>query len=117
MRSLEQIEAGAIRCANALFARGVPIGSSIGVWLGDGDAKRAALGACVRLHAVAITTDRLDGAVALIHERRDAGRVAEMRRELPSLRVALSVDDGSGADLTEAGSEDFESALAGAAAH
>jgi hypothetical protein len=113
-RSAEQIEAGAIRCANALVARGVPSGASIGVWLGEGDAKQATLRACERLGAAAITTDALAGAVALVHERRDAARVAAARRTLPRLRVVLSVDDGSDADLTAAGSEDFESALAGA---
>jgi len=72
------------------------------------------LRACERLRAAAITTDALAGAVALVHERRDASRVAAARRTLPSLRVVLSVEDGSDADLTAAGSEDFESALAGA---
>lgn len=117
-RSAEQIEAGAIRCANALFARGVAPGDPIGVLLGDGDAKQAALGACERLGSAALETEeeaRRANVVALVHERRDAARVAAVRSSLASLRVALSVDDGSGADLTAAGSEDFESALAGAA--
>jgi len=113
-RSAEQIEAGAVRCANALVARGVSRGASIGVWLGDGDAKQATLRACERLGAAAITTDALAGAVALVHERREAARVAAARIASPSLRVVLSVDDDSDADLTAAGSEDFESALAGA---
>lgn len=114
-RSAEQIEAGAVRCANALVARGVPTGASIGVWLGDGDAKQATMRACERLGATAISRDDdLAGAVVLVHERRDAARVAAARRAWPSLRVVLSVDDDSDADLTAAGSEDFESALAGA---
>ena len=120
MRSTEQIEAGALRCANALLARGVAPGAAIGVWLVDGDAKQATLRACERLRAAAICARPADdaaqlaGAVALVHERRDAARVAAARRALPALRVVLSVDDESGADLTGAGSEGFESALAGA---
>jgi hypothetical protein len=117
-RSAEQIAAGAIRCANALFARGVAPGATIGVFLADGDAKAATFGACERLRATAIETEaeaRRAGVVALVHERRDAARIAALRSGIPSLRVVLSVDDGSGVDLTAAGSEDFESALAGAA--
>jgi hypothetical protein len=56
----------------------------------------------------------LGNVVALVHERRAAPHVAELRRAVPKLRVVLSVDDGSDADLTQAGSEDFDSALAGA---
>ncbi|RIL00125.1 MAG: acyl-CoA synthetase, partial [Proteobacteria bacterium] len=54
-------------------------------------------------------------ATALVHARGAAACVAAARSRLPRLRVVLSVDDGSGADLTRAGSEDFDSALAGAA--
>jgi hypothetical protein len=120
-RTAEQIEAGAIRCANALFARGVARGDAIGVALADGDAASAALRACELLGArtlrVAIDANALAGATALVHERAAAARVAEVRRSLPRLRVVLAVDDDSGADLTDAGSEDFDSALAGAASN
>jgi hypothetical protein len=87
---------------------------------GAGVGNLATLRPCPRLRSAAICLTpiddaaRLAGAVALVHERRDAPRVAAARRGLPSLRVVLSVDDDSGADLTGAGSEDFESALAGA---
>lgn len=126
VRPEAQIEAGAIRCANALFARGVAAGAAVAVSLPEGDACAAALRACdvrrfvpVRLDPGA-DADALRtalgraAAVALVHERASAARVASVRRALPALRVVLSVDDGSGADLTNAGSEDFESALAGA---
>jgi hypothetical protein len=119
-RSAAEIEAGATRCANALRARGVAAGDAVGVWLADGDARQATLRACARLDATPICTaqeaDALPASVVgLVHERRNAERVAAARRALPALRVVLSVDDGSDADLTHAGSEDFESALAGAA--
>ena len=119
-RSAEQIEAGAVRCANALFARGVARGDAVGVALGDGAAAIAVLRACGALDSAALRAAiepdaaALADAVALVHERRSAAHVAALRRALPGLRVVLSVDDGSGADLTQAGSEDFDSALAGA---
>jgi hypothetical protein len=119
-RSAAQIAAGAVRCANALFARGVAHGGAVGVALGDVDEASAVLRACRALDSaairVAIEPDAaaLAGAVALVHQRRSAPHVAALRRMLPGLRVVLSVDDGSGADLTQAGSEDFDSALAGA---
>ena len=119
-RSAEQIEAGAVRCANALFARGVARGDAVAVALADTDEARAVLRACAALGSAAIRVASepaavaLGDAVALVHERRSAHHVAELRRALPRLRVSLSVDDGSGADLTQAGSEDFDSALAGA---
>jgi hypothetical protein len=119
-RSAEQLEAGAVRCANALFARGVARGDAIGVALADGDTASAVLRACTALGSPALRVAlepeaaALRDAVALVHERRSASQVATLRRALPKLRVALSVDDGSGADLTQAGSEDFGSALAGA---
>jgi len=120
VRSEAELEAGATRCANALFARGVPRGAPIGVALAEGDAARAVLRACEALGSQAMRVgDELDaralrGAVALVHERKAAARVAALRRALPQLGVALARDDGSGADLTQAGSEDFDSALAGA---
>lgn len=119
-RSAEQIEAGAVRCANALFARGVVRGGAIGVALADGDAASAVVRACRALDAATIRVATepdaaaLANAVALVHERRSATHVAALRRALPGLRVVLSVDDASGVDLTQAGSEDFDSALAGA---
>jgi hypothetical protein len=126
-RAAEQIEAGAIRCANALFARGVAPGDAVGVALCDGDAAALALRALAWLRAkpVRIGADAAGAelraalgdvhATGLLHERGMAVHVAAARRLLPRLRVALSLDDGSDADLTDAGSEDFGSALAGAA--
>jgi fatty-acyl-CoA synthase len=124
-RTAAEIEAGATRCANALRARGVVAGRAVGVALGDGQVQRAALRALDLLRAVPIriaagASDAalraaLGDATALVHERSAAERVAAARRSLPRLRVVLSVDDGSDTDLTDAGSEDFDSALAGAA--
>jgi hypothetical protein len=119
-RSDEEIAAGGVLCANALVARGVARGDAIGVALAEGDVAAAVERACGVLGSPAIRVaigsevDALRDARALVHERSAAARVAAWRRALPNLRVVLSVDDGSGADLTEAGSEDFESALAGA---
>src|SRR5205807_545481 len=52
--------------------------------------------------------------VALVHHREFAPRVAAVRDQLPKLRHALVIDDGSGsgADVTGLGSVDYEAALA-----
>ncbi len=53
------------------------------------------------------------GATALIYHAAFAPRVAEIRDELPALRVLLQIEDGSGNALLP-GAVDYEEALAGA---
>ncbi|RIL05468.1 MAG: hypothetical protein DCC71_10170, partial [Proteobacteria bacterium] len=65
MRPAEQIEAGAIRCANALFARGVAFGDAVGVALAEGDARRATLRALDLLRATPVRVARDADAEAL----------------------------------------------------
>jgi len=62
------------------------------------------------LHYCSTTRRRLP----VIHQRSFAPRLATVRDRLPRLRTVLSVDDDSGVDLSASGSEDYESALAGA---
>jgi len=125
-RSFAQLERRANQCANALFARGVGAGEAVGLQLGNDAEYVEAMIGCMKIGAVPIEVRCSDvddelhalldgaGAVAVIHYRSFASRIATLRARLPKLRMLLSVDDGSGADLSEAGSEDFESALAGA---
>ncbi len=120
------LERRANQCANALRARGVAAGDAVGLYLLGGTACAEATIGCLAIHAVPFDVEaceavdalhaQLDGAgaVAVIHHRRFASRLAAARARLPKLRVLLSIDDGSGADLSGAGSEDFDSALAGA---
>jgi acyl-CoA synthetase (AMP-forming)/AMP-acid ligase II len=96
------------------------------VHLGDSAESVEAVLGCLAIGAVPLDMQRSDAvdelhallaganAVAVIHHRSDAPRFAALRDRLPKLRTLLSVDDGSGTDLSAAGSEDFESALAGA---
>jgi acyl-CoA synthetase (AMP-forming)/AMP-acid ligase II len=124
-RSFAQLQRRANQCAKALLARGVGAGDGVGLHLGDCAESVEAVLACIKLGAVPIELlrcddpdtahTRLDAAVAAIHHRSDASRFAALRDRLPRLRTLLSVDDGSGTDLSAAGSEDYESALAGAA--
>ena len=116
--------ARANRCAHALFARGVAPGDAVALDLADLGAHPEVEAGCRALLAVTVSLGdpageaalriAREGAVALIHDRGAAARAAALRRVLPKLRVALAIDDGSGADLTQSGSEDFDSALAGA---
>ena len=125
-RTYAQLEARANQCAHALVARGVGPGDIVGLYLMNGAEYIEAMIGCYKLRAVPVNVNfryvddelryLLDDAdaVAVIHHRAFAPRVAGVRPSLAKLRVVLSVDDESGADLTHAGSEDFDSALAGA---
>jgi acyl-CoA synthetase (AMP-forming)/AMP-acid ligase II len=125
-RTYAQLEARANCCAHALRARGVRAGEVVGLYLQNGVEYLEAMIGCYKLRAVPVNVNfryvedelryLLDDAdaVAVVHHRAFADRVAAVRPSLPALRVVLSVDDGSGVDLTNAGSEDYESALAGA---
>jgi acyl-CoA synthetase (AMP-forming)/AMP-acid ligase II len=125
-RTYAQLEARANQCAHALVARGVGPGDVVGLYLLNGAEYMEAMIGCYKLRAVPVNVNfryveeelryLLDDAeaVAVIHHRTFASRVASVRPSLAKLRVVLSVDDESAADLTAAGSEDFDSALAGA---
>jgi fatty-acyl-CoA synthase len=127
-RSFAQLERRANQCAKALLARGVAAGDAVGIRLGDGAESVEAVIGCIKLGAIPIDLQGCEGedpqhalladanAVAVIHHRCDASRLAALRARLPTLRTLLSVDDGSDTDLSAAGSEDYESALAGAVA-
>ena len=49
-----------------------------------------------------------------MHGAEFSPRIAAVRAECPLLRVCLAFDDGSGADISVSGSEDYEAALASA---
>jgi acyl-CoA synthetase (AMP-forming)/AMP-acid ligase II len=109
-----------------LVARGVKAGDVVGLYLTNGAEYVEAMIGCFKMRAVPVNVnfryveDELQyllddaGAVAVIHQRSFAPRLAAVRDRLPRLHTLLSVDDEGGVDLTASGSEDYESALAGA---
>ncbi len=127
-RTFAQLDRRANQCAHALAARGVKAGDVVGLYLMNGAEYLEAMIGCFKMRAVPVNVnfryveDELQyllddaGAVAVIHQRSFAPRIAAVRERLPGLRTALAVDDESGVDFTASGSEDYESALAGAGA-
>ena len=125
-RTFAQLDRRANQCANALLARGVAAGEVVGLYLMNGAEYIEAMLGCFKLRAIPVNVnyryveDELQyllddaDAVAVIHHRSFAPRLAAVRGRLPKLRTVLSVDDGSGVDLSASGSEDYDSALAGA---
>jgi acyl-CoA synthetase (AMP-forming)/AMP-acid ligase II len=125
-RTYSQLERRANQCAHALVARGVRAGDVVGLYLQNGPEYVEAMIGCFKVRAIPVNVNYryvedelrylLDDAdaVAVLHHRSFATRLAAVRGALPKVRFALSVDDGSGVDLSGAGSEDYESALAGA---
>jgi len=123
-RTYAELEARANRLAHALAARGVGRGQQVGLYLTNCAEYLETMIACFKIRAVPVNVnfryvaDELRyllgdaRATALVHRREFAPRVAAVRGALPGLRVALAVDDGSGAELTAAGAEDYEAALA-----
>ena len=107
-----QLDRRANQCAHALAARGVKAGDVVGLYLMNGAEYLEAMIGCFKMRAVPVNVNfryvedelhyLLDdaGAVAVIHQRSFAPRLAAVRDRLPRLRTLLSVDDGSGVDLT-----------------
>ena len=125
-RTFAELDRRANQCAHALVARGVKARDVVGLYLMNGAEYIEAMIACFKVRAVPVNVNfryvedelhyLLDdaGAVAVIHHRNFASRLAAVRDRLPLLRTVLAVDDDSGVDLSGSGSEDYDSALAGA---
>jgi acyl-CoA synthetase (AMP-forming)/AMP-acid ligase II len=125
-RTFAELEERANRLAHALADRGVGPGSHVALYLMNCVEYVEAMIACFKIRAVPINVNfryvedelgyLLDDseAVALLHHRELASRVAAVRARRPHLRRVLAVDDGSGADLGAAGAEPLEAAMAAA---
>ncbi len=123
-RTYAEMEARANRLAHALAAQGVRPGDHVGIYAYNCVEWVEALWAIFKLRAVWINInyryveDELrylfDNAdlVGLIYGREFAPRIAGAREALPKLRFSLVIEDGSGADTSALGSQDYESALA-----
>jgi len=123
-RTYAEMEARANRLAHHLAANGVAPRDHVGIHAYNSVEWVEAIWATMKIRAVWVNInyryveDELrylfDNAdlVALVHHREFAPRVAAVRDQLPKLRHALVIDDGSGADVTGLGSVDYEAALA-----
>jgi 3-oxocholest-4-en-26-oate---CoA ligase len=123
-RTYKEMEERANRLAHHLAAQGVGPGDHVGIYAYNSVEWIETLWAVFKLRAVWVNInyryveDELrylfDNAdlVALVFQREFAPRVAGVRDELPMLRHAIVIDDGSGADLTGVDALDFEDAMA-----
>ena len=116
------LEKGANRMAHYLASQGVKAGDHVGLYMYNCSEYLEAMLACFKVRAVPINVnyryvkDELlyifDNAdmVACIHHREFAPHIAEVREAAKKLKVFVSVDDGSGADLGAIGSVDYKAA-------
>src|SRR5205823_7808621 len=122
-RTYAEMDERANRLANHLSAQGVGPGDHVGIYAYNSVEWVEALWAVFKLRAVWVNInyryvdDELrylfDNAdlVALVFQREFAHRVAGVLDELPMLRHAVVIDDGSGADLGGLDAVEFEAAV------
>jgi 3-oxocholest-4-en-26-oate---CoA ligase len=115
------------RLAHALAERGVKPGDHVGLYLYNGTEYLEGMLAAYKVRAVPVNVNYryveaelrylLDDsdATAVIFHREFAPKLTAIRDELSDLRVFLSVEDSSSADLSALGAVDYETALAGSA--
>jgi 3-oxocholest-4-en-26-oate---CoA ligase len=123
-RTYAELEARSNRLAHHLADQGVGPGDHVGIYAYNCVEWVETLWAVFKLRAVWVNInyryveDELaylfDNAdlVALVFQREFAPRVAGVRDQLPMLRYAVMLDDGSGADTTGVDAVDYEEAIA-----
>ncbi|MFI5715315.1 acyl-CoA synthetase [Nocardia sp. NPDC051750] len=119
-----QLEDRANRLANYLLEHGVQPGDKVGIYSRNTIEAVEAMVAVFKARAVMINVNfryvenelqyifENSDMVALIHERRYTGKVANVRPKVAKLKTVLVVDDGSDEFATAEGSVDYEAALA-----
>jgi acyl-CoA synthetase (AMP-forming)/AMP-acid ligase II len=119
-----QLDERANRLAHYLASQGVGRGDHIGLYLHNGTEYIEASLAAYKIRAVPININYryveeelaylFDNAdlMALVHHREFAPRIAAVAPKIGKLRTFVAVEDGSGADLSATGSEDYETAVA-----
>jgi len=125
--SYAQLEERANRLAHHLAAHGVGKGAHVGVQGHNSIEAVIAIVAAYKLRAVAVNVNyrylenelrylyRNADLVAVVHDRRYTDRVASVRPDVPELRHAVVIEDGSGAALPEGHGVSFADALAAGA--
>ncbi|WP_298670527.1 AMP-binding protein [uncultured Sphingomonas sp.] len=120
--SYAELNARADRLAAALADRGIARGATVGLYLMNGPEYLEGFLAAMKCGAAPFNINYryragelrhvLDnaGAAAVIHGAEFTPVLREIRADLPALKAAIAVEDGSGADI--AGSERYEDLLA-----
>jgi acyl-CoA synthetase (AMP-forming)/AMP-acid ligase II len=123
-RTYPELEARANRIAHHLLRAGVGPGEHVALYLGNCAPYVETLLGCLKIRAVPINVNfryvedellyllRDSDAVAVLHQRAFAPRVAAVLGKLPRMKTILSVEDGSGEDLGALGARDYEDAVA-----
>lgn len=121
-----ELDRRANRLAHYLHENGVRAGDHVGMYLFNGHEYVEALLAAFKIRAVPVNVNYryveeelryLLGDAdlkALVFHREFAPTVGAVLGSLPELRTLVHVEDGSGAECSGIGSEDYETALAGA---
>ncbi len=119
-----QVDERANRLAHAFAARGVGAGDHIGLYLYNGTEYLEAMIAAFKIRAVPVNVNYryvegelrylLDNAEAkaVVLHRELAPRLAAVQPDLPALRAAIWVEDGSNTEIALDDAVEFESALA-----
>ncbi len=122
----DQLEDRVNRLAHVLSANGVGPGDKVGVYGYNGNEWVEAQWAAWKLRAVPVNVNYryvegelkylFDNAdmVGLVHGAEFSPRIAAVRDDCPLLKVCVAWKDDSGADISECGALDYESALAAA---
>lgn len=115
-----QLDERATRMAHALESRGIKRGDHIGTYMHNSAAYVTTMIAAFKIGAVPININyryveeelkylfHNADLKALVHDRQFSDRIAAVSGQCPDLRVFVSVEDRSGADLSAIGSLDFE---------
>jgi acyl-CoA synthetase (AMP-forming)/AMP-acid ligase II len=118
-----QLDERATRLAHGLAARGIRRGDHVGTYLHNGAPYATSMLAAFKLGAVPININYryveeelrylFDNAdlSAVVHDREFAERIAVVKDECPELHSFISVEDGSGADLSRLKAVVFEEAV------
>lgn len=118
-----ELEARVNRLAHALVERGVAPGDKIGVYGHNSNEWVEAQWAAWKIRAVPVNVNYryvenelrylFDNAdvVALVHGAEFSERIAAVRSDCPLLQACLAYDDGSGADISACGADDYEAVV------
>ncbi len=119
-----ELDRRATRLANFFRERGLGKGDHIGTYMYNSIEYATTMIAAFKISAVPININYryveeelvyLFGNAdlkAVVHHREFAPRIAAVRDRCPDLKLFVSVDDGSGADLSQLDAVDFEDAVA-----
>jgi 3-oxocholest-4-en-26-oate---CoA ligase len=122
--TFSELEQGANQMAHYLKSAGVQAGDHVGLYMYNCSEYLEAMLACFKIRAVPINVnyryvkDELlyifenADMVACIHHREFAPHIAEVRASAEKLKVFVSVEDGSGADIGAISSVDYAEAKA-----